>query len=187
MNVSTNQRIRRTRLLEFSYEFRQRRAGRPEQNDIGARAGGRAFEVCLDDLGALRAGEIDQTGGPKGKATYLYVAPPTAVTTTPPTQTPTGFTTYPTPRAPVYTTHLSEDLPTIVHPTASLYVAAKEIIDTSSRFKDRVKVTLQGDTLVLAGVVNTANERMLAEGVIRTAPGVNAMTIRNELVVAQNK
>src|SRR5688500_1498206 len=37
---------------------------------------------------------MSSAGGPKGSATYLYVAPPTAVTTTTPTQTPTGFTTY---------------------------------------------------------------------------------------------
>ena len=145
------------------------------------------FSLGLPSLYTTQYGaqnRITETGGPKGKYTYLYVAPPTAVTTTAnPSTTTKGFSTYGKLRNPVYSTSLSTDLPVVKHDITRIHLKVRDAIANSSRLKSKenIVVGIDGDTIVLTGTVLSENERVFAEGLIRTNPGV--YQVRNELAI----
>jgi hypothetical protein len=132
---------------------------------------------------------ISKSGGPKGKFTYLYVPAPTGTAATGAAATQaTGFTTYGTIRNPVYTTNLGPSFPIVQHQAPKLYGEVKAFLENSTYLKSKenvnVSVSLDGDTIVLAGTVGSFNDRLLVEGILEATPGVTRTTpIRNEITV----
>jgi hypothetical protein len=86
-------------------------------------------------------------------------------------------------RAPAYTTALAFDH----QPRATEMVRGdlQAILARSSRLpsRDRIRVTMNSNTVVLRGRVTTEHERRLAEALVRLTPGVRE--VRNELVATQ--
>ncbi len=95
-----------------------------------------------------------------------------------------GFSTYGTPRAPLYMTALSEDMPRVVHAPQKLQGDLRATIDRSSyiKNKDGIQVVVNGSTVELHGQVATDRERRLVEGMMSMTPGVRQVV--NQLVVA---
>jgi hypothetical protein len=85
-----------------------------------------------------------------------------------------GFTTAPTPRAPVYTTVLADDVPRIVHNPSDLHARLQAMIDRSTYLKSKagLRISVDGATVQLQGQVASDRERKMVEGMIRTQPGV---------------
>ena len=130
---------------------------------------------------------ISSTGGPKGKYTFLYVATPSAATsaTTATSNAGTGFNSYGIPRSPLYSTVLADDIPIPKHESAAVQADLKSMIARSSFLKNKaaIQVQMDGSVAILSGVVGNEKERRIAEGLVRTTPGV--LDVRNELQVMQ--
>jgi hypothetical protein len=119
-----------------------------------------------------------------GKALY----PATSTTTSTgvnatSSQTPAGFSTIGIPRAPVYSTVLSEDMPVVMRTPPELLANVRDSIDRSTYFDNRGKIQIDmvGTTVKLSGQVESAKERRIAEGLVRMTPGVR--DVQNDLVV----
>jgi hypothetical protein len=126
---------------------------------------------------------ITSSGGPKGKFTYLFVAPPTTTTTTATTTTTTanGFNTYGIPRNPAYSTVLSPKIPLMQVPTARVQTDLRDLFSRSSQLESKgIQIDVQDNVVVLKGNVVSEDERRIAEGMARMTPGV--IDVRNELV-----
>lgn len=149
------------------------------------------FSLGLPSLYSTQYGAqniISQSGGPKGKMTYLYVPAPTAANTaTTTTTTIPGFSTVGVPRAPVYTTVLSQDLPLVQHNPSKLLSDVKGAIDRSSFVKDKsgIQVRVENNVAFLSGMVRSADDARRAEGLARSTPGI--LNVQNELQVVNVK
>ncbi|MSU77561.1 MAG: BON domain-containing protein [Gemmataceae bacterium] len=98
--------------------------------------------------------------------------------------TTAGFSTYGTPRAPVYMTALSEDFPRVVHVPQKLQGELRATIDRSSFIKNKegIQVVVNGNIVELHGQVANDRERRLIEGMMSMTPGVRQ--VNNQLVVS---
>jgi hypothetical protein len=95
-----------------------------------------------------------------------------------------GFTTYGTPRAPLYATVLSDDVPLVQFRSEDIFNSVRGVIERSTYVpsKANIQVTVQGTTVQLQGQVASDKERRLVEGMVRTTPGVRDVV--NQLTVA---
>ena len=102
-------------------------------------------------------------------------------------QNATGFTTIGTPRAPAYSTRLSDDLPVISHSATELQNSVREMLDRSDFVKNKsgINVSVSGTTIELTGTVATDRERRIIEGMVRAEPGVRQ--VQNLLQVSPTK
>jgi hypothetical protein len=120
---------------------------------------------------------------------YIYVANPAtsagAASTTP--TSGIGFTTFPTPRAPLYTTAFAESFPVTRPQLSQVQADAKDAIARSSMLKnkDSIQVVMNGPVILLSGAVGSETERITAEGMVRMTPGVG--DVQNNLVVDPSK
>jgi hypothetical protein len=120
---------------------------------------------------------------------YIYVANPSTTTggASAATTQGVGFSTFPQPRAPVYTTAFAENFP-VVRPTiAQVHADASDAIARSSMLKnkDTIQVVTNGPVVLLNGSVGSETERITAEGMVRMTPGV--ADVQNNLVVDPSK
>jgi hypothetical protein len=118
-----------------------------------------------------------------GKQLYNTTSSGTAtisrsITTT--TQQPVYTSTVGTPRAPSYVTGLGFRV--APPPPERLQGELRDMIARSTRLstKEKVRVEMDGETVVLQGSVADEAERRLVEGMVRLTPGVRE--VRNELV-----
>jgi BON domain len=124
------------------------------------------------------------TGTPKpSTASGTYGKGIYTTTTSTSTSTAGGSTHQPTsvlsqgPRAPQYSTVLSDNLPIVVHATAELQTSVQAMIDRSTYIKNRdgIKITVSGNTVELSGQVTSERERRTIEGMVRMTPGVRGV------------
>ncbi len=116
---------------------------------------------------------------------YIYVANP-STSTGGASSTPTqgmGFTTFPQPRAPVYTTGFAETFPVSRPTIAQVEADARDAIARSSMLKNKgsIRVDTNGSVVLLSGSVGSETERLTAEGMVRMTPGV--AEVQNNLQV----
>jgi len=163
----------------------------PSNSNIYALTYVNPMSLGLPDLYKTQFGAqntITKQGGPKGKFTYLYVAPTTTTSSaSTAAQQAAGFTTYGTPRSPVYTTGLSPDMPLVQHESSKLFSDVRALVDRSSFLKNSkdIVVRVDGNTVVLSGQVGSEKERRMAEGMARMTPGV--FDVQNSLTVIELK
>jgi hypothetical protein len=86
-------------------------------------------------------------------------------------------------RAPQYLTTLGEGFAPRVAAPVELRLDLQQVVAraTSLPSRDNIQVVMDGETVVLRGLVANARERRLAEGMVRLSPGVRYL--RNELAV----
>jgi BON domain len=92
-----------------------------------------------------------------------------------------GANTFGTPRVPVYMAELAfERAP---RPAGAVRSNVQDVIARSTRLpsRDRIRVSMEGNVVVLQGQVSGPREKRLAESVIRLTPGV--YEVRNDLIV----
>jgi hypothetical protein len=96
-----------------------------------------------------------------------------------------GFSTIGSPRIPTYITVLGFTPPASAARTnGRLRADVQDVVARSSALSARgIQVSVDGEVVVLRGVVPDEHQARLAEGVIRLTPGVRE--VRNELVVRQ--
>lgn len=72
-----------------------------------------------------------------------------------------------------------------VRPAAAIHTAITNQVQTAlrDRMPSPMTVTLQGDTAILRGAVNSPRDRLLAEQLVRMEPGIGR--VENELTVTQ--
>jgi len=92
-------------------------------------------------------------------------------------------------RAPGYTTVIGKSVPAVVHTAAPLHADILTVIQNVPALQVAymgngagINVAIEGDVVVLRGVVLDQDQRSLAENVVRLSPGVH--NVRNELQVA---
>ncbi len=132
----------------------------------------------------------DQVGSPaKYTGTFgtgIYTTTKTTTTTgkASSSTSATGFSTFGTPRAPVYMTALADDFPRVVHTPQKLQGDLQATIARSSFInnKQNIQIIVNGNTVELHGQVSTERERRLVQGMVSMTPGVREVV--NQLVVA---
>ncbi|HZT78944.1 MAG TPA: BON domain-containing protein, partial [Gemmataceae bacterium] len=98
---------------------------------------------------------------------------------------PVGATSIGVRRSSFYTTTLDPSLiPAAPMPPARLQADLQNVLARSTRLPSaaNVRVTVEGDVVVLQGTVGSERERRLTEAAVRLTPGVH--DVRNELEVA---
>jgi hypothetical protein len=108
----------------------------------------------------------------------------TATITTSKAGAATGYTSVGARRTPAYITAASETLPLVRHDPAKLQFELQQILARSSvlKSKDRIRVEIMdGAVARLTGIVASAHDQRIAEGLVRLTPGVQ--NVKNDLQV----
>jgi hypothetical protein len=94
-----------------------------------------------------------------------------------------GFTSYGMDRTIPYRTELSDSIPIYAPVASALQAELRDVVTGSTRLNGKnIDVSVANGTVFLRGQVASADERRLAENLIRLTPGVRQVS--NELTIA---
>ena len=99
-----------------------------------------------------------------------------------------GFTTLTEPKSIPYSTSLSEDVPYVAHVPSAMQTKLAGVLARSTMLADRgqMRVDVEGNVIVLSGSAKTANQRRLAEYLVRMEPGVTEVQNRIQVTGSPN-